>query len=131
MITVAGYRRDIPAHHRLEAGKCRKCGQVYYPARQVCAECQNREFEPVTLGTDGKIVTFTVIRVAPSQFADQAPYAMGIVEVEPGVRLMTQIVDCDVEKIQIGMTVKLEFRKIVEDGEKGVIAYGFKAVPEI
>jgi uncharacterized OB-fold protein len=68
--------------------------------------------------------------VAPSQFADQAPYAMGIVEVEPGIRLMTQIVDCNLEKIKIGMPVKLEFRKIVEDGEKGVIAYGFKAVLE-
>ncbi|NIS39134.1 OB-fold domain-containing protein, partial [Candidatus Saccharibacteria bacterium] len=50
----------------------------------------------------GKLVTYTIIRVPPSQFADQAPYAMGIVEVVDGVRLMTQLVDCDPEKIEMG-----------------------------
>lgn len=129
MITPAEYVREIPAHHRLEAGRCKKCRKIYYPIRQVCPECQAREFEPVSLPREGKIVTYTVIRVAPSQFSDQAPYAMGIVEVQPGVRLLTQLVDCDLDKIEIGMPVSLEFRKIQEDGEKGVIAYGVKAVP--
>jgi len=130
-MAVPGYVREIPQRHRLEAGKCKSCGKIYYPLRLVCPACQGREFDSVQLGTDGKIVTYTVIHVAPSQFTDQAPYALGIIEVEPGVRLMTQIVDCDPATLKIGMPVKLEFRKVLEDGEAGIIEYGYKAVPAV
>lgn len=131
MITAPGYVREIPHRHRLEAGKCRQCGKIYYPSRQVCGECHSREFEALKLSANGKVISFTVIRVAPPRFDLQTPYTVGIVEVDPGVRLMTQIVDCDPDEIEIGMPIKLEFRKIREEGEKGIIAYGYKAVPKI
>lgn len=129
MMSAPGYVRTAPQHHRLEAGRCTGCGKIYFPPRIVCHDCHGREFETVQLGREGKVVTFTVIRVPPAQFADQAPYAMGIIEVDPAVRVMTQIVDCDLEAIEIGMPVRLEFRKVREDGDAGIIAYGYKAVP--
>jgi uncharacterized OB-fold protein len=129
MMSAPGYVRTAPQHHRLEAGKCKQCGKIYFPPRLVCHDCHGREFDTVRLSREGKVVTFTVIRVPPAQFADQAPYAMGLIEVEPGVRVMTQIVDCDLDDVEIGMSVRLEFRKVLEDGEAGIIAYGYKAVP--
>ena len=44
--------------------------------------------------------------------------------------LTAQVVDCDVEKVAIGDRVRLEFRRIQQDGESGVICYGYKFVPE-
>jgi uncharacterized OB-fold protein len=128
-MSVASYTREIPRHHRLEAGKCVKCGAVHYPARQVCPKCGGREFETIRLSREGKVVTFTVIRVAPANFTDQVPYAMGVVELDHGARLLTQITDCDLDEVKIGMPVKMEFRKIFPHGEEGIIEYGFKAVP--
>jgi uncharacterized OB-fold protein len=130
-MSAPGYVREVPQHHRLEAGRCQACGKTFYPQRQVCPECQGRTFEKVQLAKEGRIVTYTVIHIAPSQFADQAPYAMGIIEVDPGVRMMTQIVDCDPAALKIDMPVKLEFRKVLEDGEAGIIEYGYKAVPVV
>ena len=43
---------------------------------------------------------------------------------------MCQLVDADPEEIEIGMPVKLEFRRIRADGEAGVLFYGYKAVPD-
>ena len=54
---------------------------------------------------------------------------MGLVELDDGVRIMTQVVDCDPETIEIGMPVELEFRLIRAEGEAGVLFYGYKAVP--
>jgi len=125
----ASYTREIPRRYRLEAGKCQKCGKVYYPPRLVCAECGGRAFATITLPAAGKVVTFTVIRVGPADFALDVPYALGIIEVQPGVRLMAQIVDVPPEKIKIGMPVALEFRKVAEEGDAGIIHYGHKAVP--
>ncbi|UCE20288.1 MAG: Zn-ribbon domain-containing OB-fold protein [Gemmatimonadota bacterium] len=128
MVTPARYWREIPQRYRLEAGKCTRCGKTYFPPRLVCA-CGAREFEIVRLKDEGTLQTFTVIRVAPSQFVDEAPYAIGIVELNDGVRLTAQVVDCDVEHLEIGQKVKVEFRRIQTVGEAGILCYGYKCVP--
>jgi len=123
------YWREIPQRYRLEAGKCKKCGKVYFPPRIICAECKSQEFETVNLQREGKLLTYTIIRVAPSQFVDQTPYAMGIVELNGGVKILSQIADCDLDKLEIGQKVRIEFRKIYQEGEAGIICYGYKCVP--
>ena len=76
----------------------------------------------------GKLLTYTVIRVASDKFSKETPFAVGIVEVSDGVRLTTQIADADIEKLKIGQKVKLVFRKIQDDGKAGIHMYGYKAV---
>jgi uncharacterized OB-fold protein len=129
MSTSARYWREIPQRYRLEAVKCRGCGKVWFPPRLVCAECGKKAFEQVKLAGEGKVETFTVIRVAPCDFTDQAPYAVGVVELDGGVPIQCQIVDCAPEDLKIGMPVKIEFRKVKQEGEAGIICYGYKAVP--
>ncbi len=128
MVTPARYWREIPQRFRLEAGKCAKCGKIYFPPRLVCA-CGGRKFETVRLNDQGTLQTFTVIHTAPSQFSDETPYVVGVVEMDKGVRLTAQIVDCEPEKLQIGQKVKVEFRKIQSVGEAGILCYGYKFVP--
>ena len=128
-LTTARYWREVPQRYRMEAGKCTECGEVFFPPRRVCSGCRNREFETVVLADKGEVVTFTVIRVAPDEFSDLAPYAVALVELDGGVRIMTQLVDCDPDEIEIGKKVSLEFRLIRAEGAEGVLFYGYKAVP--
>ena len=130
MSTPSRYWREIPQRYRLEAGKCKKCGTICFPPRLICPECNLREFEAIRLAEKGKIVTYTVIRVPPQQFTDQAPYAVGIVELDDGVKLTGQIVDCDFDDLKIGLRLKIEFRKIFQEGESGILCYGYKFVPD-
>jgi uncharacterized OB-fold protein len=130
MPTPSRFWREIPQRYRLEAGKCKNCGFVTFPPRLICPACKSRKFETITLADKGKVVTYTIIRVPPQPFVDQAPYAVGIVELDDGVRLTGQIVDFDFEELKIGQRVKIEFRKIFQDGESGIIYYGYKFVPE-
>ncbi len=130
MPTPSKYWREIPQRYRLEAKKCMKCGLVLFPPRLICPECKNRKFEDTKLAEQGKILTYTIIHVPPHQFVDQAPFAVGIVELDDGVKLTSQIVDCDFEDLKIGKRVKIEFRKIYDEGEAGILCYGYKFVPE-
>jgi len=130
MPTPSRYWREIPQRYRLEAAKCKNCGFIAFPPRQICPRCHSRSFETIVLPEAGKVVTYTIIRVPPQPFSDQAPYAVGIVELDNGVRLTGQIVDCPFEDLKIGQRVKIEFRKIYQDGDAGVIYYGYKFVPE-
>ena len=76
------------------------------------------------------MLTYTVIHIPPTQFSDEAPYALAVCEMTDGARLTAQVVDCPLDKIEIGMPVRIEFRKIQQDGEAGVLMYGYKVVPE-
>jgi uncharacterized OB-fold protein len=130
MIGPARYWREIPQRYRYEAAKCDGCGKVYFPPRLLCGHCRGRAFTQVTLAPEGAVETFTVIRVPPTDFADQAPYAVGIVRLDDGVRLTAQIVDCAPEDLAIGQRVRIEFRRLRQEGESGILCYGYKFVPK-
>ena len=130
MSTPSRYWREIPQRYRLEANKCESCDTAFFPPRLICPECKNRELVSAKLAEAGKVISFTIIRVPPHQFSDQAPYAVGIVELDDGLKLTGQIVDCGFDDIKIGQRVKIEFRKIFEVGESGILCYGYKFVPE-
>jgi len=129
MATTARAWREYPRRYRYEAAVCKKCGKWHFPPRLVCDACQGREFETKAMQRTGKILTHTIIRVPPKPFADQAPYAVAVVEMDDGPRITTQVVGWQPGQLAVGQRVKLEFRKIYSDGEAGCIHYGYKAVP--
>ena len=118
-MTTARYWREVPQRFRLEAGRCKKCGKVFFPPRLVCDKCGHRE---------GEILSYTVIRTAPSNFTDEAPYAVGVVRLGGEANILAQIVDCGFEELKVGTKVRVEFRRIQEDGKSGVLQYGYKCV---
>ena len=123
------YWREIPGRYRLEAARCDGCGHMLFPARRICPECRGAVLSSMPLSRRGKVITSTVIHVPPGDFLMEAPYAMAIIETPEGVRLMTQVVDCDPAEIRPGTEVVLEFRRIRKEGQGGILAYGHKAVP--
>lgn len=125
----ARLRREFPARYRLQGSQCERCGQKVFPARLVCPSCKGTALRPFTFAPEGRVVTCTVIHVGPASHKQEVPYAMAVVELAEGVRLTCQVVDVLPSEVRPGMRVRLEFRRIQEDGEAGVIAYGHKAVP--
>jgi len=123
------YWREMPHRYRLEAGKCAKCGYIAFPKRVVCPECRGRQFETIKLKDEGELLTYTVIRVAPSAFTDQAPYALGIVKLDDGPQITAQLVDVELDQLKVGQRYRIEFRKIQSAGHSGIHAYGYKFVP--
>lgn len=128
---VPKFWREIPRYYRLEAGECSGCGKIAFPSRLICPSCGSKEHATVKLSGRGTLETFTIIRIAPEGFGDQAPYAVGIVEMEKGVRVMAQITDCDVDELSIGDKLVAKFRRIREEGKTGVIMYAYKFVPDV
>jgi len=122
------YHREVPQRYRLEAGRCKQCGNISFPPRLVCPKCKSKSFETVNLSREGKILTFTIIRVGPDKFSKETPYVVAIIELNDGVCLTAQVADCDVDKVEIGDKVKLVFRKIQDEGKSGLHCYGYKAV---
>lgn len=75
--------------------------------------------------------TFSVIRVPSEGFEAYAPYIIGLIQLDEGPKVTTQIVDCSLEEVYIDMPVEVCFRKLREQGKEGIICYGFKFKPQV
>ncbi|MEM3796973.1 MAG: Zn-ribbon domain-containing OB-fold protein [Candidatus Bathyarchaeia archaeon] len=106
--TIEQFYKNI-CQKKLMGGKCRKCGKIHLPPRPLCDNCFSTEFEWVDLPTTGKLLTYTIIHVTPPQFQNMAPYTVGIVELENGIKLPGMIRDVPLDGIKIGMRLKMEF----------------------
>lgn len=103
------------AEDRLVLQRCPDCDKVQFYPRSLCAACGGGT-EWVEASGRGMLHTFTVIRQNhTAAFADLVPYAVGIVELEEGVRMMSNIVDCDVEDLRVGMPLEVVLLRAAED----------------
>ena len=94
---------------KLMAGKCLKCGKIHLPPRPLCNNCFGEDFEWVNISGKGKLLTYTVIHVAPQQFQALAPYAVGIVQLENGLNIPGMIQGITQNSIKIDMELTLDF----------------------
>ncbi len=102
----------------LTAIKCGQCGELAIPPKEFCAVCGQRAWEPVPLAGDGTIASYTVIRVAPTKHAPDAPYAVAVVRLREGVSLLGRVVDVPLERLEVGLPVR--FRPLVIHGQTTV-----------
>jgi uncharacterized protein len=93
----------------LMAGKCQKCSKMHLPPRPLCDKCFSQQFSWVRVSGKGKLLTYTIISVAPQQFQDLIPYAVGIVELDNGLKIPGMIQQIKHVELKIGMALTLDF----------------------
>lgn len=118
---------------RLKGKRCRSCGQAFLGEMLVCDKCQSQDLEDIVLSDRGKLYTYTVLRnrppgdyKGPDPFV---PFALAMVELPEGVRVLSPLTGCDVEDLKVGTDLELVIEKLYEDEEGNeVIAYKFKPI---
>jgi len=109
---------------KLMAAQCGECGSKFLPPRPICTSCYSKNLSWIKLKTQGKLVAYTIIHVAPQQFQPFVPYAYGIVELEDNLRLPGMIRNAKHEEIKIGMELKIVFEPTAnEDWPKWPVYY--------
>jgi len=95
---------------RLAFMRCPACSFYVHPPLPICPRCQSREVAPQAVSGDATVVSVTVNRQAWEKGLD-SPYVIAIVELaeQRGLRLTTNIVNCPVEAVRIGMAVHVVF----------------------
>ena len=98
------------ARHELYIQKCKNCGALRYYTRALCPACLSDQTQWVKGSGRGKVYTFTVTYQNQSAgFRENLPYVMAYVELDEGVRMLTNIVGCKPEEVKIGMPVEVTF----------------------
>jgi len=92
---------------RLMAGRCLNCGKIHLPPRPLCDRCLSKDFEWTSLPNLGKLMAYTIIHVAPVQFQASAPYLIGVVRLDNGLKIPGMIRNASSEQIKIGMSLSM------------------------
>jgi uncharacterized OB-fold protein len=111
--TIEAYLKNIQEGH-FKAYKCVDCGAVIAPPSGSCYECGSSSMTWTEVSGKGKLVAFTVIHVAPDQFAEEAPYYVAIVELPEGTRVSARLLGFDPlkpQEVKLGIGLKLDYAK--------------------
>ncbi|HEY8251484.1 MAG TPA: Zn-ribbon domain-containing OB-fold protein [Burkholderiales bacterium] len=100
---------DAAREGKLLLGKCSACQELHYYPRAVCPFCSGKTELVAAKGT-GKIYSYSVMRRVAE------PYAIAYVTLDEGVTMLTNMVDCELDRLRIGDPVRLVF-KAAEGGE--------------
>jgi len=106
---------------RLVVQRCAACGALAVPPKAVCPTCESTRWDRATLGGDGEIASYTVIRVPPGQLAADAPYVVAVARMAEGVSLLGRLTGVPIEAIGVGLPVR--FAGALRDAEPVVIAF--------
>ncbi|MFF4399935.1 bifunctional MaoC family dehydratase N-terminal/OB-fold nucleic acid binding domain-containing protein [Streptomyces sp. NPDC001480] len=122
----AGFWEGV-AEHRLLIQRCTGCGTLRHPWLPGCNACGCLDWNTVEAGGEGTVYSYVVMHhppfpafTEPDPAADAAgPYAVGLVELAEGVRMVSNVVGVPHDKVRIGLPVRVEFRRYEDDGGSG------------
>lgn len=96
---------------KLMIQQCMDCDEhIFYP-RIVCPHCMSDQLNWVEASGRGKIYSYTIARRgAGPAFSQDAPYVVALVELDEGVRILSNIIEVDVEEVHCEMKVQALFQ---------------------
>ena len=107
---------EAARRHELVVQRCGRCGTLRFPARSICSRCLAREAEWSPVSGRGTVFSFAVMHQAVHPgFAAEVPYAVVVIELEEGVRMLSNVVGCTLADIRIGLPVEVVFDELTPD----------------
>ena len=129
MTTIPSNWRLQGQRYRMVGEVCDHCGAKLFPPRDVCPECSKPAATPYTFSGKGEVYSYSTIYQAPKGFEEFVPYTVALVRLDEGPMITAQLTDVEVSEVEIGMPVEMVTRRMQEDGEDGLIVYGYKFRP--
>ncbi|GII78562.1 DNA-binding protein [Sphaerisporangium rufum] len=102
---------DGAAAGELRVPRCRPCGEAFLYPRPHCPVCSSDDIEWFTASGRATLHSYLIAHIPAPGFEDEVPYAVAVVELEEGPRLMSGIVEVpnDPEHLVLDMELEVVF----------------------
>lgn len=104
---------DGVGRRQLLIQRCIPCRTLRFPWLPGCNACGSGDWDTVEACGDGTVFSYVVLHHPPFPAFDP-PYAVGLIELAEGVRIISNVVGVPYDKVRIGMPVRLEFVRYEE-----------------
>ncbi len=105
---------DACNESRLVIQQCDTCHRWQFYPRHVCSYCGGGDLVWRQAAGTGRVASYTVVRRAVSK-AYTAPYVIALIDLDEGVRMMSQLREIDVDSVFIGQCVEVVFEQWVDE----------------
>lgn len=116
---LAGLTAEFYAHckaRELRFQRCTECNAWRHVPRERCGECGAAGWRWDRSSGRGRVYTWIVAnRSMHPAFPSDPPLAPVVIEMDEGVRLVSELVDCPPHELAIGMPVEVVFVDVTED----------------
>ncbi|MCM1965471.1 MULTISPECIES: bifunctional MaoC family dehydratase N-terminal/OB-fold nucleic acid binding domain-containing protein [unclassified Streptomyces] len=102
--------------HKLLIQRCTACATLRFPWLPGCNTCGSPDWDTVEASGAGTVFSYVVMHHPPFPAFDP-PYAVALVELAEGVRMVSNITGVPYDKVRIGLPVHLEFLRVDEELE--------------
>jgi len=107
---------EATKQNRLLIQRCRDCGAHQFFPQGHCRGCLSDQLEWVESKGKGTVYSFTVIHRPPTAaFEKEAPYTVGLIDIDEGCRMVSNIVEVNPEDVRVGMPVEVVFEEITPE----------------
>jgi uncharacterized OB-fold protein len=107
---------EATKRHQLVLQKCDKCGTFRYYPRPRCPECLSAEATWTEVSGHGTVYTFTIVhRPLARWFAKKVPLVCAVIELDEGVRMMSNVENIDPQDVRVGLPVRVIFDDVDEE----------------
>jgi len=98
----------------LRIQRCRACAKAYFFPRPFCPNCSSKDVEWFTASGKGTLYSYVINYRAAYGFDDMTPYAIAVVQLEEGPRMMTNIVGVEPkpENLPIDLPVEVTWEQL-------------------
>lgn len=102
--------------HELSFQKCADCGVFVHPPRPMCPHCQSLNKQWAPSSGKGEIYSFVTVAFPNASYPGiKVPYSVILVEMDEGVRVVSNIVDVEPQDVRIGMPVEVVYDDVDEE----------------
>jgi uncharacterized OB-fold protein len=107
---------DAAREQRLLVKRCADCGEAHFYPRPFCPQCWSENVNWEEASGQATLYTFSTVHVNDlPPFHGRVPYVAAIVELAEGPRMMTNVVDCDAEQLEVGMSLQVRYRDLDDE----------------
>ncbi|MEI9992005.1 MAG: Zn-ribbon domain-containing OB-fold protein [Rhizomicrobium sp.] len=102
--------------HKLLIQQCGNCGRNRFPPTTFCSHCRSDAVRWLEASGRGKVFSWIVVRhpVPKDVYASDVPYVVAIIELDEGVRIVSNIVECDPSDVRAETPVRVIFRDVTD-----------------
>lgn len=102
--------------HELLIQKCQDCQKVVFYPKMFCPHCLSSNIEWIKASGKGKVYSYMVVySYQPTEFEGDLPYVVAVIELEEGVRMMSNVIGCPPDKVKCDMGVEVVFDNVTEE----------------
>lgn len=106
---------DAITNETFTVQQCLECSTFQYYPRAICTTCSSTNLKMMPSSGTGTLYSYTVSRRAAHPImADRVPYAVGLIDLDEGPRMLANIVTDDPESLTIGASMSIAFLKVDE-----------------